>query len=218
MTTPNLVLYQREECPFSHLVRKKLTQLRIPAVMIPVEKNGPERKELIELSGQRAVPVLKDGDEVIVDSAVIIEYLDKKYGTGENNPLPGSDYGLRTFVSGTFEEVKEKTLAAFKESGFGMLTEIDVKATLKTKLDVDLEPNTILGMCNPQMAHQAMGMEPDLGLLLPCNVVIRQEEEGKFRVSAIHPVKMFALVGRNDMSHMAIQVKEMIQSALDRLS
>jgi len=217
MNTSNLTLFQREECPFSHLVRKKLTQLGLPAMLIPVEEKGIDRKELIELSGQRAVPVLVDGEEVIVDSAVIIEYLDTKYGTGENQPLASSDYGIRALVTGDFETVKSKTLEAFKAEGFGMLTEIDIQATLKKKINVDIEKNSILGMCNPNMAHEAMQAEADLGLLLPCNVVIRQAEAGKFWVSAINPVKLFTVVGRNDMVSMAMQVKQLMGKAIESL-
>ena len=88
------------------------------------------------------------------------------------------NYGLSVTTHLDYEATVEAVRAALAEQGFGVLTEIDVKATLKTKLDVDIEPHIILGACNPPFAHQALQADPDVGLLLPCNVTVRAEAEG----------------------------------------
>ena len=93
----------------------------------------------------------------------------------------------RLIVGAEFEAVDGRTRAALAAHGFGVLTEIDVKATMKKKLDVDMLPYRILGACNPKMAHQAIGMEPRVGAMLPCNVILREVESG-VEVSAIDPV------------------------------
>lgn len=209
-----LTLYHLADCPFCHLVRRKLDYLGLDYLAKSVDHEGSKRTELIEKTGQQAVPVLFDGEKSITDSLEIIAYLDQKYGPSE---LPGADYGIDTEVSGTYEEVLEKTVAAFKEVGFGLLTEIDVKATMKKKLDKDLDPYIILGFCNPNYAYHGITNEPDLGLLLPCNAIIRQVEAGKFKVSAAHPVKMFATVGRPDMLPMAKEVTDLLKKAINAL-
>ena len=107
-------------------------------------------------------------------------------------------YGFGTKITGSFDEVVEKVTAALKEQGFGILTEIDVKATLKKKLDVDFRRYVILGACNPQLAHQAVSMLPEIGLLLPCNVVVRQDDEGAVHVSFLDPEKMLGLAGAEE--------------------
>ncbi|MCP4296035.1 MAG: DUF302 domain-containing protein [Proteobacteria bacterium] len=214
----NIILYNLEECPECQLVRKKMELLGLSLKIIPVPKIKGERSDLIKTSKQDSVPALIDGKEILTESTEILNYLDKKYGTGQPTPLPAGDYGLRTILKGEFSDVRERTIEAFKKAGFGMLTEIDVKATLKKKIDVDVVPNNILGMCNPKMAHKAMTEEPDVGLLLPCNVVIREEGPNSYHVSAINPVKLFSVVGRDDMISMAREVKEMLSGAMEELS
>ena len=211
-------IYQLADCPYCQIVQRKLSFLGLSYLAIPVPKNKDDRKEVLEVSGQPSVPVLVDGDQVVNDSQKILKYLDKKYGDGKGEPLPANKIGMAISMKGTLGEVKEKVLEALKKEGFGVLTEIDVKATLKKKLDIDVEEHLILGACNPQMAHQAMEMEPDISLLLPCNVTIRHKTEGEYWVSAIHPVKMLSLVGRDDMVPLAGQVRDMLQKFLDVLA
>ena len=103
---------------------------------------------------------------------------------------------------------------ALSEKGFGVLTEIDVKATMKKKIDVDMDAYRILGACNPNMAHQAIGLEPRIGAMLPCNVILRQVEGGT-EVSAIDPVASMAAVDNGVLHDVAGQVREMLRTAID---
>jgi uncharacterized protein (DUF302 family) len=104
-----------------------------------------------------------------------------------------TDYGFRTTLNIPYEEAIEKTTAALKEEGFGVLTEIDVKATLKKKLDADFRRYIILGACNPNLAYQALQGELEIGLLLPCNVIVYEENGGSV-VSIVDPLSMLGVV------------------------
>ena len=116
-----------------------------------------------------------------------------------------------------FDEAIDKVTAALKTQGFGVLTEIDVKATLKKKLDVEFRQYRILGACNPPLAHQALTNELMIGLLLPCNVVVFEEEDGTTTVSAIDPSEMFKVVDRPEMASLAGQVGDKLKLVLDAL-
>lgn len=116
-------------------------------------------------------------------------------------------YSFSTELTGNMEEIEQKLIAALKEEGFGILTEIDVQATLKEKLGVEKRPYKILGACNPQLANQAIEAEPDIGLLLPCNVVIREEESGAIRVAFMDPAAVLTLVDRDDVVELADDVR-----------
>ncbi len=106
-------------------------------------------------------------------------------------------YGLRVQVPLGYDQTVQKTTAALKEEGFGVLTTIDVRETLKQKLDVDFRRYVILGACNPPLAHRALQSEIDIGLLLPCNVVVYEEGPSSSVVAAMAPLSMVALVGDN---------------------
>lgn len=126
-------------------------------------------------------------------------------------------YGFTRHLAGVpFDEARTRITAALKEEGFGVLTEIDVRATLKTKLGVDVEPYVILGACNPQLAHRALQAEPGIGLLLPCNVALWAEDGGT-AVSIAKPTAMFAIVGRPDILPVAEEAETRLRRALDRL-
>jgi uncharacterized protein (DUF302 family)/glutaredoxin len=213
-----LTLYQREGCPYCQVVRKKLNQLGLRVLLVPVEQNGEDRRELKQVSGQQSVPVLVDKDNVIVESTEIMQYLDRRYGNGQSGAMKSNDYGLRVLVKGDFEQVVEKTIAALKTEGFGVLTEIDVKKTLKQKIGVDVPQQLILGACNPTLAHQAMQAEADLGLLLPCNVVVREAENGSYWVSAVDPLKLLSVVGRDDLLSIAAAVKSKMATVIETVS
>jgi uncharacterized protein (DUF302 family) len=115
----------------------------------------------------------------------------------------------RVIDDADFEEVDSRTRAALATHGFGVLTEIDVKATMKKKIDVDMDPYRILGACNPHMAHQAIGMEPKIGAMLPCNVILRQVEGG-IQVSAIDPLASMQAIDNDDLKSVAGEVRDML--------
>lgn len=120
-------------------------------------------------------------------------------------------YGFNVTVAETFDGAIEKVTEALKTEGFGILTEIDVKATLKEKIDVDRRPYTILGACNPQLANEAINAEPDIGLLLPCNVIVREEQDGTITVAFMDPEAVLALVDKPEVQVLAKQVREKLQ-------
>ena len=127
-------------------------------------------------------------------------------------------YGFVKKMEGTsYDEAIEKVTAALKEKGFGVLTEIDVKATLKKKIDADFRRYVILGACNPNLAHQALQAESQLGLLLPCNVVVQEDEKGDVLVSVIDPRSMFKLIENPQLDSVAADVADMLSAVLDSI-
>ena len=119
----------------------------------------------------------------------------------------------RLIENSSFDEVDARTREALAAHGFGVLTEIDVSATMKKKLDVDMSPYRILGACNPKMAHQAIGMEPRVGAMLPCNVILRQVDTG-IEVSAIDPVASMQAIDNNELHAVAGQVRALLSDAV----
>jgi uncharacterized protein (DUF302 family) len=127
------------------------------------------------------------------------------------------DYTFNRLVSGTsFDEVDARTRKALADNGFGVLTEIDVKATMKKKLDVEMRPYRILGACNPKMAHQAIGMEPRVGAMLPCNVILR-EVDGGVEISAIDPVASMQAIDNTELHTVAGQVRDLLKKAVEAI-
>jgi len=125
-------------------------------------------------------------------------------------------YGIRRRVSLPYDEAVHRVREALKAQGFGVLTEIDVKATLKAKLDVDIEPYLILGACNPSLAHRALAAEPEVGLLLPCNVVVREGEGGTV-IEAMDPEAAMSLVANPAVHEVAVEAKQRVTRALNAL-
>jgi len=126
-------------------------------------------------------------------------------------------YGFSTRVSCGYEEAIAQVTDELKKEGFGVLTEIDVAATLKAKLNIDKRPYRILGACNPPLANQAIDADPDIGLLLPCNVVVRQEEDGGITVAFMDPEAVLAMVNKPGVEGLAKQVKEKLLRVCDAL-
>jgi len=126
------------------------------------------------------------------------------------------DYVFTKTLDVPFDEAIERVTAALGERGFGVLTTIDVKATLKKKIDVDFRPYTILGACNPGFAHQALQAEPHIGAMLPCNVIV-QEVEGGVEVAAVDPVASMASVENPSLGEVATQVRAILQEVIESL-
>ena len=125
-----------------------------------------------------------------------------------------TSYTLTTTTTLPFADAVERTRAELKAEGFGVLCEIDVQATLREKLGAETEPYLILGACNPPLAHQALDAEPDLGTLLPCNVVIYQAG-GETHISAIDPEKMLSIVENEQLAPVAQQVREKLGAVIE---
>jgi len=126
-------------------------------------------------------------------------------------------FGFGKIVDLGFEEAVDTVTEELGKEGFGVLTEIDVQATLKKKLGEDMRPYKILGACNPPLAHQAVSAVPEIGLLLPCNVLVRENEEGKVRVSFMDPGAVLGLVDNPDVEPLAVEVKTRLERVLDAL-
>lgn len=137
-------------------------------------------------------------------------------GTAPHTPDP--DYGYTAHLAGvSFDDARSRVADALKQEGFGILTEIDVKATLKAKLDQDFRRYTILGACNPSLAHRALSTDLGIGLLLPCNVCVWEEDGGSV-VSIARPDAMFQVVDNPDVRPVADEADARLKRALARLT
>tara|TARA_R110001592_G_scaffold148471_3_gene373350 strand:- start:42093 stop:42524 length:432 start_codon:yes stop_codon:yes gene_type:complete len=126
-------------------------------------------------------------------------------------------YMNKTLETQSFSGVKDKVTAALKEQGFGVLTEIDIQATMKKKLDKDYLPTVILGACNPGFADKVLTIDPNMSAMLPCNVTIRELENGKIEVSAIDPEAAMVPVGKEEIKPLAKEVKEKLAKAIEAI-
>ena len=126
-------------------------------------------------------------------------------------------YGFNVTVAGTMDTVREQVVGELQKEGFGVLTEIDVAATLKKKIDVDRRPYVILGACNPGLANQAINADPDIGLLLHCNVVVREEDDGSITVAFMDPAAVLSLVKKEGVAELAGEVRGKLERVRDAL-
>ena len=126
-------------------------------------------------------------------------------------------YYLSKIIEGSFDETLKKVVENLKDVGFGVVTEINMKETFKEKLDVDFKNYVILGACNPGFAYEAILMEEELGVLLPCNVILIDNEDGRIQVSAIDTQKMMSIVGNPKLEAVAVTINERIKQALINL-
>lgn len=126
-------------------------------------------------------------------------------------------YGFNVKVNDDFDTAVERVTEELQKEGFGVLTEIDVAATLKKKLDIDKRPYKILGACNPVLANQAIDAEPDIGLLLPCNVVVREDEDGSIIVGFMDPGSVLGLVQRDELKALGAEVRSRLQRVSDAM-
>ena len=128
-----------------------------------------------------------------------------------------TQYGFGKTVASSFDATIEKVTRELQKEGFGVLIDIDVAATLKKKLNQDMPPYRILGACNPPLAHRALVAEPSIGLLLPCNVVVRQDETGKVQVEFMDPNAVLGLVSKPEVHQLASEVRQKLERVLQAL-
>ena len=126
-------------------------------------------------------------------------------------------YGFTVNTAGDFNAALARVTEALKQEGFGVLTEIDVAATLKAKLGIDKRPYRILGACNPKLANQALENEADVGLLLPCNVVVREDDDGQIVVGFMDPVTVLGLAQRKELDALSSEVRAKLQRVAEAL-
>jgi uncharacterized protein (DUF302 family) len=128
------------------------------------------------------------------------------------------EYALSTVLNTSYEDAISKVTDALKEEGFGVLTEIDVKSTLKKKLDVDFRKYMILGVCNPPYAFRTLQTDLDVGLLLPCNVIVYETDDKKAYISALNPVSALEVIKSKELRKIAVEVSEKLKRVVEKVA
>lgn len=126
-------------------------------------------------------------------------------------------YYFNKFLDDDFNSVIDKTTAALKEEGFGVITEIDIKKTMKEKLDIDYRNYKILGACNPKFAHQALLKEDKIGTMLPCNIIVQETHDGKVEVAAVNPMESMKAVQNDSLKELASVVTHKLSGVVENL-
>ena len=132
--------------------------------------------------------------------------------------MSATELGITTIVNLPYDQAVEQTVAALKEQGFGVLTEIDIQTTLKKKLDVDFQRYVILGACNPPLAHKALSADLTVGLMLPCNVVVYENLDGTSTVSALNPMAAIGVVGNPNLDETAAMATAKLTAVIAALT
>ena len=127
------------------------------------------------------------------------------------------EYAFSAILDTSYEDAISKVTDALKEEGFGVLTEIDVKSTLKQKLNVDFRKYVILGACNPPYAHRTLQMDLDVGLLLPCNVIVYETDDKKAYISALNPVSALKVIKNEELRNIAKEISEKLKRVIDNV-
>ena len=127
------------------------------------------------------------------------------------------DYYISKSIDTSFEKTKTRVVDELKKEGFGVITKIDVKDTLKKKINVDYKNYVILGACNPEYAYEALTHEPKIGTMLPCNVIVQETENGKTEIAAIDPIASMQAVQNENLQDMAIKVREKLQRVIQNV-
>ena len=128
-----------------------------------------------------------------------------------------SYYFSKAVQAGSFEQAVEMAKAAVKEAGFGVVSEIDMRKTFDEKLNIKFKPYTIIGACNPQYAYKAVGLEPKIGLFLPCNFLVEEEKAGEYTISGIDPVEMMLAIENDQLILAAYEIRDKIKKVIDAL-
>ena len=178
------------------------------AVVFYLDKNGNRgRKKIIKID------ILK---ESFINSEISMEEYEEQKRNIKSKIKPMKYYFNKT-IKGTFEEVIEKVTEGLKEEGFGILTEIDVTATLRKKLDVDFKKYRILGACNPPYAHKALQAEDKIGTMLPCNVIVQEVQEGVIEVAAVNPMASMMAVDNKQLMEIADEITAKLKNVIEKL-
>lgn len=178
------------------------------AVVFYLDKNGNRgRKKIIKID------ILK---ERFINSEISMEEYEEQKRNIKSKIKPMKYYFNKT-IKGTFEEVIEKVTEGLKEEGFGILTEIDVTATLRKKLDVDFKKYRILGACNPPYAHKALLAEDKIGTMLPCNVIVQEIEEGLIEIAAVNPMASMQAVNNKQLMEIADEITAKLKNVIEKL-
>lgn len=217
MENKNLILYQREDCPFSQLIRKKMTLLNLPCLMIPVDAAVSNRAELKEQTGQNTIPALVDKENIVNGVESILTYLEETYGTGDLSEMPANKYTLSFCVEGSYEPVLSKVGTVLSQVGFQVICKNDL-SQITEHLGYNDNTQMILQIFDEDVMPEILREEPDFSVLIPFNLVIRKLEDRKVCVSVISPVRLMSLIGRADLVRKIAPVKSRLNNFFAELT